>query len=47
MILIIFGAFLIDRPAIALSNVALAAFLILAVYPESLSTPDFRCRSRR
>ena len=42
MIVIIFGAFLIDRPALALRNVALAAFLILAVYPESLLDAGFQ-----
>ncbi|MFA5956154.1 ComEC/Rec2 family competence protein [Hyphomicrobium sp.] len=42
MILIIFGAMLLDRPAMALRNVALAAFLILAVYPESLLDAGFQ-----
>jgi competence protein ComEC len=42
MILIIFGAVLIDRPALALRNVAFAAFLILAVYPESLLDAGFQ-----
>lgn len=42
MILIIFGAVLIDRPALALRNVALAAFLILAIYPESLLDAGFQ-----
>ena len=42
MIVIIFGAVLIDRPALALRNVALAAFLILAVYPESLLDAGFQ-----
>jgi competence protein ComEC len=42
MILIIFGAILLDRPALALRNVALAAFLILAVYPESLLDAGFQ-----
>ena len=42
MILIIFGAVLLDRPALALRNVALAAFLILAVYPESLLDAGFQ-----
>jgi competence protein ComEC len=41
-ILIIFGAVLIDRPALALRNVALAAFLILAIYPESLLDAGFQ-----
>src|SRR5207253_1467746 len=38
---IIFGAVLLDRPALALRNVALAAFLILALYPESLLDAGF------
>ncbi|SFV33535.1 ComEC/Rec2 family competence protein [Hyphomicrobium facile] len=42
MILIIFGAVLLDRPALALRNVALAAFLILIVYPESLLDAGFQ-----
>ena len=42
MILIIFGAILLDRPALALRNVALAAFLILAVFPESLLDAGFQ-----
>jgi competence protein ComEC len=42
MIVIIFGAVLIDRPALALRNVALAAFLILAAYPESLLDAGFQ-----
>ena len=42
MIVIIFGEVLIDRPALALRNVALAAFLILAVYPESLLDAGFQ-----
>lgn len=42
MILIIFGAVLLDRPALALRNVALAAFLILAIFPESLLDAGFQ-----
>lgn len=42
MILIIFGAILLDRPALALRNVALAAFLILTIYPESLLDAGFQ-----
>ena len=42
MIVIIFGAVLIDRPALALRNVASAAFLILALYPESLLDAGFQ-----
>lgn len=42
MIFIIFGAMLLDRPALALRNVALAAFLILLAYPESLLDAGFQ-----
>jgi len=42
MVLILFSAVLIDRPALALRNVALAAFLILAIYPESLLDAGFQ-----
>ena len=41
-IVIIFGAVLVDRPALALRNVALAAFLILLIYPESLLDAGFQ-----
>ncbi len=42
MISIMFLAVLLDRPAVALRNVALAALLILAVYPESLIDVGFQ-----
>lgn len=42
MIAIIFLAVLIDRPALAMRNVALAALLILAVMPESLLDAGFQ-----
>ena len=41
MISIMFLAILLDRPALALRNVALCALLILAVWPESLLDPGF------
>ncbi len=41
-ILIMFGAILIGRPAIALRNVAIAAFVILLVFPESLFDAGFQ-----
>lgn len=41
-IIIMFLAILFDRPALALRNVALAAFLILLVFPESLFDPGFQ-----
>jgi competence protein ComEC len=40
-------AVLLDRPAVALRNVALAALAILVVWPESLFDPGSRCRSPR
>jgi competence protein ComEC len=42
MISIMFLAVLLDRPAIALRNVALAALAILVVWPESLLDPGFQ-----
>lgn len=42
MIVIIFGAVLLDRPALALRNVALSAFVILLLYPESLFDAGFQ-----
>ncbi len=42
MIVIMFTAVLLDRPALALRNVAIAAFVILAIYPESLLDAGFQ-----
>jgi len=42
MILIMFVAVLLDRPALALRNVALAALAILALFPESLLDVGFQ-----
>ena len=42
MISIIFAAMLLDRPALTLRNVALAALLILALYPESVVNVSFQ-----
>lgn len=42
MILIMLVAIVLDRPAIALRNVALAALVILAVLPESLFNAGFQ-----
>jgi competence protein ComEC len=42
MISIMFVAVLLDRPALALRNVALAALLILLLWPESLLDPGFQ-----
>ena len=42
MISIMFLAVMLDRPAVALRNVALAALAILVVWPESLFDPGFQ-----
>lgn len=42
MISVMFVAVLFDRPALALRNVAIAALLILAIYPESLFDAGFQ-----
>ncbi len=42
MIVVIFTAVLLDRPALALRNVALSALLILAIFPESLFDAGFQ-----
>ena len=42
MIIVIFGAVLLDRPALALRNVALSAMIILMLYPESLFDAGFQ-----
>ena len=42
MTLIMFGAIMLDRPAIALRNVAIAALVILVVMPESLLSAGFQ-----
>lgn len=42
MIMVIFGAVLVERPALALRNVALSALLILMAYPESLFDAGFQ-----
>jgi competence protein ComEC len=42
MISIMFLAVLLDRPAVALRNVALAALAILLIWPESLFDPGFQ-----
>ena len=41
-IVIMFLAILLDRPALALRNVALAAFIILLLFPESLFDAGFQ-----
>lgn len=42
MALIIFGAILIDRPAISMRNLAIAAFVVLAFTPEGVVEPGFQ-----
>ena len=46
MISIMLFAVILDRPALALRNVVLAATLILVLFPESLFDAASRCRSR-
>jgi competence protein ComEC len=42
MITVMFVAVMLDRNAVALRNVALAALLILIIYPESIFDPGFQ-----
>ena len=42
MALIIFGAILVDRPAISMRNLAIAAFVVLALEPEGVIEPGFQ-----
>ncbi len=42
MISVMFVAVLMDRPALALRNIALAAVIILVIYPESVLDPGFQ-----
>jgi competence protein ComEC len=42
MVAIMFGAIILNRPAFSLRNLAISAFLILAVSPESLVDPGFQ-----
>jgi competence protein ComEC len=42
MAAIMFTAILLDRPAISMRNLALAAFIVLALEPESVSEPGFQ-----
>ena len=37
-----FAAILIDRPAISMRNLAIAAFIVLALEPESIMEPGFQ-----
>lgn len=42
MMLVMLGAILVDRPALALRNVALSALIVLAREPEALLGPSFQ-----
>ena len=42
MAAVMFSAILIDRPAISLRNLAIAAFIVLAFQPESVAEPGFQ-----
>ena len=42
MALIVFGAVILDRRALTLRAVAVAAFIILTIWPESLTSPGFQ-----
>lgn len=42
MILIVFGALLIDRPALSMRNVVIAAILIALVMPSEILSPSFQ-----
>jgi competence protein ComEC len=42
MAVIMFAAMLVDRPAISMRNLAIAAFVVLALEPESVTEPGFQ-----
>src|SRR5688572_19891469 len=42
MAVVMFAAILLDRPAISMRNLAIAAFLVLAMEPESVLEPGFQ-----
>ena len=45
MTLVMFGAVLVDRPALTMRNLAIAAIVVLAREPEACSDRASRCRS--
>ena len=45
MTLVMLGAILVDRPALSIRNLTLAALIVLAREPESLTARASRCRS--
>lgn len=42
MAVVMFAAILLDRPAISMRNLAVAAFIVLAMEPESITEPGFQ-----
>ena len=42
MTLVMFGAVLVDRPALAIRNLTIAAIIVLAREPEALLGPSFQ-----
>ena len=42
MAVVMFAAILVDRPAISMRNLAIAAFIVLAMEPESITEPGFQ-----
>ena len=42
MAVIIFSAMLLDRPAISMRNLAIAAFIVIALEPEGVAEPGFQ-----
>lgn len=42
MACVAFGAILLDRPAISMRGLALAAFIVVAIFPESVLEPGFQ-----
>lgn len=42
MAVVMFTAILVDRPAISMRNLAIAAFLVLAMEPKSITEPGFQ-----
>lgn len=42
MAVIIFGAILVDRPAISMRNLAIAAFIVIGLEPEGVLEPGFQ-----
>ncbi len=47
MVAFVFVAVILDRQAVTMRNLALAALCAIALVPECVLGPAFRCRSRR